>query len=86
MTKAKRPTLAARNRVLERQELLGKLQKAGEQQRAAHLHRNLVNDAARLEGELYAARAHGGLTHRQRATHAARLAELRHLAARMLVK
>lgn len=81
-----RNLLKQRKVFMEKADLINKLQKAGEVQRATHMRNNLHNDAMRMRGELQAAAYHGGMTLRQRQEHARRVAELLHAAAGLAVR
>ena len=69
---------------MDRADLVEKLQRAGEVQRATHLRNNLHNDALRMDGEL--SRANNHMTARQRQEHAHRIAQLLHIAAGIAVR
>ena len=75
-----------RRKHLDRVELVRRLNAAGETQRAALMHGNVLQDAQRMQGELRAATQQGGVTATQRKDHAKRLAALQKVAARALVK
>ena len=81
-----RNLLKQRKVYMDKADLVGKLQRAGEVQRAVHMRNNLHNDAMRMDGELQAANRHGGMTLRQRQQHAFRIAELLQIAAGLAVR
>ena len=84
-TIAKAKNLMRQRKVyMDRADLVGKLQKAGEVQRATHLRNNLHNDALRMDGEL--SRANNHMTARQRQEHANRIAQLLQIAAGIAVR
>ena len=75
-----------RRKHLDNVELVRRLHAVGETRRAGLLRDNAHNDAMRMDSELRAAEQQGGVSAKQREAHKKRLAELREIAARAMVK